>query len=46
MDQEHTENILLKIIKIGIFATLLTPLILGPFGINFIEYPKQYFSVL
>ncbi|MCX6722778.1 MAG: hypothetical protein NT094_01760, partial [Candidatus Staskawiczbacteria bacterium] len=33
----------MKLIKIGIFATLLTPLILGPFGINFVEYPKAVF---
>jgi O-antigen ligase len=37
------EGFLLKVIKIGIFVTLLTPLILGPFGINFVEYPKAIF---
>lgn len=37
------EDFLLKVIKIGIFVTLLTPLILGPFGINFVEYPKAIF---
>ncbi|MCX6718041.1 MAG: O-antigen ligase family protein [Candidatus Staskawiczbacteria bacterium] len=43
MEHTRTENSLLRIIKVGIFTTLLTPLVLGPFGINFIEYPKAVF---
>jgi len=43
MEQSKIEDILLRIIKVGIFATLFTPLIFGPFGINFVEYPKAVF---
>jgi O-antigen ligase/tetratricopeptide (TPR) repeat protein len=43
MNQDKIESILLKIIKVGVYVTLFTPLVLGPFGINFIEYPKAVF---
>jgi len=43
MKTEEIVDHLLNVIKIGIFAVLLTPLILGPFGINFAEYPKALF---
>ncbi len=37
------KSIFLKVIKTGIFLTLLTPLILGPFGLSFSNYPKAVF---
>jgi len=43
MEQTEIESVLLKVIKIGIFVSLLTPFIMGPFGINFVEYPKAVF---
>ena len=36
-------DILVKAIKIGIVLVFLTPLILGPFGLNMSEYPKAVF---
>jgi len=41
------ENFLLKAIRIGIFLTLFTPLVIGRFGLSFSEFPKSvYFRVL
>jgi len=37
------EKSLLKGIKVGVFAILLTPLILGPFGLTLSAYPKAVF---
>ncbi len=37
------EQSLLKGIKVGVFAILLTPLILGPFGLTLSAYPKAVF---
>ncbi len=37
------EESLLKGIKVGVFAILLTPLILGPFGLTLSAYPKAVF---
>ena len=37
------ENLLLRGIKTGVFLILLTPLVLGPFGLTFSAYPKAVF---
>lgn len=36
-------ELLFKLAKIGIIAVLLTPFIMGPFGLNMSEYPKGVF---
>ncbi len=43
MKIDTLKNILLKSIRIGIALTLFSPLILGPFGLDIIEYPKAVF---
>jgi O-antigen ligase/tetratricopeptide (TPR) repeat protein len=37
------KEILYRIVRIGIVVVFLTPLILGPFGLNMSEYPKAVF---
>jgi len=43
MQQKDIERFLLIGIKSGIYVALLTPLVLGPFGINLVEWPKAVF---
>ena len=46
-DKFHWENWLLKGIRIGVFLTLLTPLVFGRFNLSFSEFPKAlYFRSL
>jgi O-antigen ligase len=46
MKTENIKNILLRAIRIGLALTIFVPLVFGPFGINFFEYPKAIFFKL